>query len=453
MVFILATDGETPDVLREFIMSKDNEITPDVVMKFIKKHQAKIPWYEISRKMYEGKHAILEREAREKFKPDNRLVVNMPKYIVDTFNGYFIGIPVKESHDDEGVHNFLKEFARNNDLDNHEAELAKMTSIYGNAFEYMYQDENANSMVVYNSPLDMFMVYDDTIHQGKLFAVRYTRDDKKRLFGEVITKTERIEFKETDKGQLSFDNRELHHYIDVPVNEYIENEERFPVFESVKTLCNALNNALSAKADDVDYFADAYLVIKGASLDEDTMEQLRNNRTINIAGEGTEDIVIEFLEKPSADGTQENLIERLLDLIYQISMVANINDDKFGNSSGVAMEYKLQPMSNLAIMKERKFKSSFQERYRLLFSIPTNLPSVYKDEWRNIEYQFKRNLPRNTIEEVQTARDLEGIVSKETQLSRLSFVDDAKDEIKRMEAEEPQEDDYDISLGEVANER
>ena len=50
------------------------------------------------------------------------------------------------------------------------------------------------------------------------------------------------------------------------------------------------------------------------------------------------------LQKSTADGTQENLLNRLETLIYQTSMVANISDESYGNAtSGVALAYKLQP--------------------------------------------------------------------------------------------------------------
>ena len=47
-----------------------------------------------------------------------------------------------------------------------------------------------------------------------------------------------------------------------------------------------------------------------------------------------------------------------------------------------------------------------------------------------------RNLPKNIADEAQTAASLEGIVSKETQLSVLSIVDNVQDEIDRMKQEE-----------------
>lgn len=45
-------------------------------------------------------------------------------------------------------------------------------------------------------------------------------------------------------------------------------------------------------------------------------------------------------------------------------------------------------------------------------------------------------MPRNDADEAATASTLNGIVSKETQLSVLSIVDDPKKEIERMQEEE-----------------
>ena len=90
--------------------------------------------------------------------------------------------------------------------------------------------------------------------------------------------------------------------------------------------------------DDVDAFAEAYLEILGAEVDEEGVRRIRDDRVINFfGGDSAKDVLVQFLQKPTADGTQENLLNRLENLIYQISMVANITDDSFGTSTtGVA---------------------------------------------------------------------------------------------------------------------
>lgn len=429
-----------------FVYPREEEITAEVVLEFINQHQALLPKYLESKNMYEGNHDILNQEAKAEYKPDNRLVVNLAKYIVDTYNGYFIGIPVKVTHDDTKVNESIQSFRNRSDMDDNESELSKICAIYGHAYEYLYQDEEAYTNVVYNTPLDMFVVYDDTIAQKPLFAVRYHYDKEGKLAGEMVDSNYRYYFKDNE-GKLTFTEVEQHFYVDVPIVEYIENEERQSVFENVKTLINAINKSLSEKANDVDYFSDAYIKILGEELDEESIQQLRDNRIINLAGDGASDVIVEFMQKPNADTTQENLLDRLLDLVFQVAMVANINDESFGNASGVALEFKLQPMKNLAVNKERKMKSGMQKRYKMIFNLMTNIEQSKRDEWMNLGYVFTRNIPRNLADEAETAAKLEGVVSKETQLGTLSVVDNPQSEIERMEKENEPAPQYDFQVG------
>lgn len=418
-----------------FIHPAEEEITAEVVNEFIKLHQAELPRYNRLKKLYESIAPILELEDKPEHKPDNRLVVNYAKYITDTFNGYFIGIPVKVAHDDKGVNERVGEFRNRNDMDDNEAELSKITSIYGHGFEFLYQDEESNTCCTYNTPLDMFIVYDDTIAQNPLFAVRYQKTDD-GIKGQLFTSDEEIVITEGKDGLVLSDNKSIF-YGGVPVIEYIENEERQSIFESVETLINAYDKAISEKANDVDYFADAYMKLLGMELDETALQNIRDNRIINLFG--TDDVsklIVEFMEKPNGDDSQEHLLDRLERLIYQISMVANINDESFGNASGVSLEFKLQPMKNLAAMKERKFTSGMNRRFKMVFNLPTNMEASKKDEWRNLKYTFTRNIPRNVADEANVAGSLAGVVSKETQLSVLSIVDNVQDEIKRLEKEQ-----------------
>jgi SPP1 family phage portal protein len=417
-----------------FIHPAEEEITAEVVQNFIKLHEEELPRYKRLKSLYESNAPILSQEDKAEYKPDNRLVVNYAKYIVDTFNGYFIGIPIKVSHDDAGVNEKVDEFLKRNDMDDNQAELSKITSIYGHGFELLYQNEESETCSAYNNPLDMFIVYDDTIAQKPLFAVRYQKTDDGTK-GQLFTVDKEITISDGKDGLILSDEK-THYYGDVPVIEYIENEERQSIFESVESLINAFDKALSEKANDVDYFADAYMKMLGMELDETTLQNIRDNRIINLYGaENVEKLIVDFMEKPNGDASQEHLLDRLERLIYQISMVANINDESFGNATGVALEFKLQPMKNLAAMKERKFTSGMNRRFKMVFNLPTNMEASNKDQWRNLNYKFTRNIPRNVADEAETAGKLQGVVSKETQLSVLSIVDNPKQEIERMAAE------------------
>lgn len=415
--------------------SKDGEITPEVVKEFIEKHKEEIARYQYLINMYKGIMDIASQKKKDDWKPDNRLAVNFPKYIVDTFTGYFNGIPVKKSHKDSKVLEKLQSFDNLNDMEDEESELAKMACIYGRAFELLYQDEATQTNVIYNTPENMFMVYDDSIKEEPLFAVRYGIDDDGKIQGEVYTLLETIEIN-GEASDLSFGDRTYNPYPDLPVVEFYFNEERMSIFESVISLVNAFNKAISEKANDVEYFSDQYMAFLGAEVDIEDLKNIRSNRVINYYArdpEGANKVDVKFLEKPDSDAQTENLLDRLEKLVFLTSMVANISDESFGSSSGVALAYKLQAMSNLALSFQRKFQSSLNKRYKLFCSLTTN--EAGKDSWKDIEYSFTRNEPKDIKEQAETATLLMGVTSEQTALSVLSVVPDVKTEIERINKE------------------
>lgn len=427
---------------------KDEPITVEVVNKFMEKHRLEVARYEYLKNMYRGIMAIYDEPTKDPWKPDNRLAVNFTKYIVDTFTGYFNGIPVKKSHSDKEILTKLQEFDNLNDMEDEESELAKMACIYGRAFELLYQDEDTQTNVVYNSPENMFMVYDDTVKQEPLFAVRYGIDEDKKLHGEVYTLLETIKIS-GENDEISFGEKSYNPYPDLPVVEFYFNEERMSIFESVISLVNAFNKAISEKANDVDYFSDQYLAFLGAEVDEEDLKNIRSNRVINYFGRENEkgNVDVRFLEKPDSDSQTENLLDRLTKLIFQTTMVANISDESFGSSSGVALAYKLQAMSNLALSFQRKFQSSLNSRYKLFCELSTNVSN--KDAWKDIEYTFTRNEPKDIKEQAETATLLMGVTSEETALSVLSVVPDVKTEIERINKEKTEIPAFDVDKAQV----
>lgn len=423
---------------RKLFTTSVEEATEEVVSEAVQLHMSKLlKDYIENEDMYMSKHKILNGKSKEPWKPDNRLVINYAKYIVDTFSGYQIGVPVKTTHDDDVATEFIDEFRKINDMEDTEFELAKMADMFGHAFLYVYQDEAGNTRVTYNSPVNMFIVHDNTIEEKPLFAVRYAFNEGEATgYGQVITASENIDITVQHGGSVGFGERTPHIYGRLPVVELIENEERQGIFDSVKTLINALNKAASEKANDVDYFADAYLKIVGVELKDGMADQIRENRIFNLwknGGDGTLPDV-GFLEKPNSDTTQENLITLLKESIFAVSMVANLSEEDFGNASGTALAFKLQAMDNLAKMKDRKMQSAFNRLYEIVFNVP--MASVPSDGWTGIKYQFTRNVPRNILEESQIVAQLSGQVSDSTKLSVLSIVDNPQDELEKMKKEE-----------------
>lgn len=432
-----------------FIYPKDDEITMADLLKFISKNKSLAEEYKHNLEMYKGNHNILNKQPRQ-FGPDNKLVANLPHYIVETYNGFFTGIPPKVTLDDKETNSLLQEWNNENSLQDKLSEISKQADIFGRSLAFVYQDEDSQTRIAYSSPVNSFMVYDDTVSRQPLAFVRYWKNTDGIQVGMVYYSDKTISFEGS-----KFGDEMLNPYKMVPAVEFYGNEERQGVFDNVKTLIDELDRVLSQKANQVEYFDNAYLKILGVDLDQDgdgkPDADLIGNQMIYSPDADATNATVDFISKPDGDNMQEHIIDRLVSMIYQISMVANLNDEAFaGNSSGVALQYKLLPMRNMAANKERKFRQALRRLYRIVFSVGTVLPEVHSEDWRELVFTFKRNLPDDISNDADIAQRLQGMVSQETLLSILPFVNDPQEEIKRINKEKQENMQQALKYGPAA---
>lgn len=425
-----------------FIFPKDEELTKDELYGFIDYNSNHLmPKYRENMNMYLGKHKILK-QGNKDFGPDNRLVVNKAKYIVDTFNGYFIGVPPSIQLDKGKNNDSLQTWLNHVSFIDKLNELSKQTDIYGKSIGFVYQNEQAETRFTYVSPTKSFIIYDNTVERSPLAFVRYEyyeNETEWQARGKIYYSDKIYDF---DNNKLDSEYK-VNIYKIVPAIEFYENEERQGVFDQVKTLIDALDDAYSQKANQLAYFDMAYLIMMGIQLPTDPKTgkpqiDIAKNRFLylpNVAPNSNPKV--EFLSKPADDQMQENFIQRLTDSIYEISMVPNLNDEAFaGNSSGVALQFKLLAMQDKAKSKDRKFTKALRELFRIIFSVGRVIPESSVDSWEDLQISFNRNVPSDLQAMVNTAKSAEGLVSQRTQMKLLpGIVDDPDEEIREIQKE------------------
>ena len=75
-----------------FYLSRETELTPDLLLKIIKRFQTnELSKLERWKNYYDGKHAILRKVYQDKSKPCNRIVTNFCKIVTNTYGGYICG--------------------------------------------------------------------------------------------------------------------------------------------------------------------------------------------------------------------------------------------------------------------------------------------------------------------------------------------------------------------------
>lgn len=371
---------------------------------------------------------------KDKSKPNNKIANAYASYITDTLVGYFIGEPISYTSNDDVLLQDLSMIFEYNDEADENAELAKNASIYGVAYEMLYLSEE-DKMIRFKAlnPKEIIPIFDKTVEQNLMAIIRYyddydVVDDKTYTLVEVIDNTMVRRYR-MDNSFLLLE--EYPHYFGmVPVAIYKNNEEERGDFENVISLIDAYDKMESDTLNDFEYFVDAYLALYGFTAEPEDVAQMKENRIL-LMDEGTS---AEWLIKQTSDTYVENMKNRLDADIHKFAKCPNMADKEFAsNASGVAIKFKLLGTENLVSIKERKFKRGLQQRLELMSMINSVLREGF--DWRGIDIIFTRNIPSNDTDIANMVNTLKDIVSEETLLAQIPFVEDVQDELERLKKE------------------
>lgn len=390
---------------------------------------------------YNGAHKILKKENRTSDKEDSKLVNNYPEYITTIATAYFLGKPIAYGlQDDKLKKDFekLSDYLATEEEQQENYEHSQNCSIFGKSYELWYKnvDNTIDNVVV--DPRDCFILRDNTVKKNIIAAVRWDKvknqDDKWLYTLEVYddkTVTTYEYINDSDKKEIPTVKGEskLHGFNRVPIIEFLNNKRANGDFERVISLIDGYNTITSASIDDMTDFTDAILVLTNVGgTDKETLKKVKDDKLMLIDDDGD----AKWLIKQINDSYAQNNKNRLNQDIHKFSMIPDMQDKEFsGNSSGVALGYKLLALEQLAAQKEMYFKKAINQRLQLMIDFH-NL----KIKSTDIQKVFTRNVPKNLVEAADTAQKLQGIVSHETILSTLPFIEDAKGELEKIKAEE-----------------
>lgn len=421
-------------------------------------------------KYYTRKHAILSR-MRGYGLPNNRLVHGYPGYIVSITSGYLVGEPVKytlqESND---AFTRITEAMARTDCASVDSELAVDAAVYGKAVELYYADEAASPRIAQIDPRRSFVTYDDTVAHLPLFGVTThdVLDERLQKTAEMVhvyTATEHITYERKSPASPVEKAREAHFFGAVPLTEYWNNAQEAGDFEPVLTLIDAYNTLQSDRLNDKQQFTDAIMVLKGVGAlgAEDTemkeapsaeegvprpptvdetapemtpSERLRMTRTLFLPGDGAD---AGFITKPDAESGNELLRQSLADDIHKHSFVPDLTDEKFsGDTSGVAMRFKLFGLEQMTKIKERWFREALRHRLRCIANF-LSAKGVATLDVDAVQITFSRSLPVNDLELSQVVNNFAGRLPDELILTRVPWIDDPKQAMEMLKAQRADE--------------
>ncbi|MDD7383607.1 MAG: phage portal protein [Peptoniphilaceae bacterium] len=393
---------------------------------------------------------ILSRRARkEDGKADYRVCHNFGGYVSQFITGYLFGIPVRVESDDEKTNEVIKAFNDLNEIDGLNSNLGFDCSVFGRAFELHYRNEKDEDRCCLSSVFETFVIYDLTVEHKPIMAIRCPKFSfKNKSFIKVTcyTKDFIINFSSCDANNIKLveESRKRHFYNDIPVIEWVNNRFRNGDFENALSLIDLYDSSQSDTANYMNDFNDALLVIKGDinsnSYSVDDIKKLKDaNMLVLSSGFSPDGHITQtdagYIYKQYDVNGMEAYKKRLEKDIHKFTHTPDLSDENFsGNSSGVAMKYKVFGLEQMRSSKERAFKKCIRKRYELLNNLHqyTVEPILDLD---NFSIVFSENVPIDFWQDINQFISAGGELSQKTLLDMLPWIDNSDDEIKKIDDE------------------
>lgn len=420
------------------------ELTSKVLLDFIRLHaDVQRPRLDELDDYYEVKNpTIFNRKDREAHLSDVRLAHGYARYISSFIQGYLVGTPIKVQHPDKGINQAIQELDKQTGADKLNADITLDLSIYGRAYDMTYRNSKDLDRVVRLNPLQTFVIYDDTVEVKPLAGVRYKVDKEGKIHADVYTDLNVVQY-----SQMGEDLREVsrqdHYFREVPITEYSNNRFRQGDFEPILDLIDAYDAAESDTANYMTDINDAMLVISGdVKIDTKSAQEMKqHNLLLLIPAKDLDGVVghiptAGYIYKQYDVAGVEAYKNRLQNDIHRFTNTPDMNDEKFsGNASGESMKYKLFGLDQVRADKETKMIEGLTRRYRLLFNLKSTARELIGANAEDLEFVFTPNIPRAFYEELKAFSEAGGQLSQETLLTLTALVDDAQEEMKKIEKE------------------
>ena len=416
-----------------FFINKDRELDAGLLHKMINHFTCNVqPKLKKYKEYYDGKQEITRKLYSDPSKPNSRVVTNYCMNITNSYCGYLATPGYISYRSDEDIEEIM-DILRYNDYQTQDSDFLHDALVYGVAHEIMYIDSESKIRFSLISPENSFGVYDDSLTGDLLYFVRIYKasewDDNDTYYVDVYSNNNIKHYAmKGSTGGLVYFGEELHYFSQCPANIFYLQDEK-SIFDCIMGLQDAANEVLSSEIDDFNAFCDAYLLLTNSDATDEELTAMKQSRVI-ILPEGA---TATWLTKNISDTQVENILKRLHESIYRIAQCPDFSSESFvgGVSSGVAIQYRLTGMENRAGMVEGRMQKALQRRIEILAGVVSL--KLGEDVWRDINIEFKRNIPEDMTNTINMVNALRGVVSDSTLLGQLPFVEDINAELEAIQ--------------------
>ena len=375
---------------------------------------------------YRGEQPVNKGEA-VRGRPNNLLRAPFPRYITEVHTGYFLGIPPALAYGEATTGERYTQLSRELGLPHLYFDVGRDMSICGAGFVLVWV-ERAGIRACRCDPCDCFVLRSGEAGAPMVGAVRLFAGTEGETKGVLYTPERLVPFAWDGEGAtLGAVEQNLLHAI--PLLPFYNNCQGCGDFEMVTGLVDAYNLLLSGALDDMQSVANAFLALYGMQgTTQGDIDRANRTRILALSEGGRAEFVVKNLNHEALG--QVNLRRSIL----QLSMTLDLCDEHFaGNSSGVALQYKLWGIEQVRAAKER----TFTDGMRALLAVLTEGERLFGGaaDLTGGEVTFYKNLPQDNAALAETLLSLSPVLSTQTILENLPWVADVQEELRRKAAE------------------
>ncbi|WP_100488565.1 phage portal protein [Sporolactobacillus pectinivorans] len=439
---LIEQDGITSEIIR--VMINDHKQDHDRMVRLYERYKASVKGVPIlTRQPIKYEDVKGQTTTRIDDKVNNKINNSFDAEIADTKVGYLFGNPISYGIDEAtGLTETLSDFNKRNNIEDADSELGKKATICGYGARLLYIDPDGKEALMTVNPWETIILSMTDDMTNPMYALRYYEtfkwgydnsnpDDRLTIYNADFYDDSTIyHFESTDGADYSLIESKSHMFDYCPLFGVPNNQELKGDAEKVLQLIDAYDRTLSDVSNEIEQYRLAYLVAKGAFLDEEDQQNMKRTGVINLDDE-TQDV--KYLTKDLNDNIIEHHLNRLEENIMRFAKTVNFSDKSFGTTvTGVAMRYKLMALEHKSITMERKMTAGLRYQFKLLCSTWAKKRLAKPDDYLQMTFQFKRNLPDDILSDAQASGALKGLVSEETRLSLLPFITNVQEEMDRM---------------------
>ena len=361
---------------------------------------------------------------------NHRINTNFIKRFVKEEVSYSVGVDltyISRSGNDDIADVIKYNFAHwDEDAD---ANLCKNMLIYSISYELYYINSQGEFCSKVISPRHGWAYTDD--YGNVIFFLHIFRNQfDTKMYIDIYTDSEIIH---CDEVFNEVADRQVNIFGQVPIGIAQVSDEGWldSLYNDIKSLQDSYEINLSDISQEITEFRNAYLAFNNCQVNMDDLPEMKKKGVLQFKGDGS----AQWLIKTINDTFVQNTLKTIEEKMFQLSAHINPNEKMQSNTSSLSIRARLLSLEEKCKLNQKALANCIKTRIKMLFSYLNSLKNMGYD-YKDIKIKFTPNVPSDDLIMSQIISQLGDKISTQTAIAQLSFIDNPKEEMRKIQAEQ-----------------